>query len=161
MLTQAEINFVQSNLHADVSDLALKLGRFPELNASLVLRQISGFQVIEHKIPSWYASAGLLFPSSLSLEQCSSELTAQYKTKIISGLGNVHSLADLTGGLGVDCSFMSQRLDRVLYIERQSELCEAAENNFRILNLPQIEVNQGDGLQVFLDKKNRIKGKSI
>jgi len=148
MFTPAEKDFVQSHLHANVSALALQLGRFRDLNASTVLKQISGFQAIEHKIPSWYAQADLLFPQSLSLEQCSSEATARYKAQIVAGLEGVSSLADLTGGFGVDCAFMAHGLPAVLYVERQEALCAVAGHNFNVLGLSQIEVMQGDGLNI-------------
>ena len=147
MLTQAEKDFIQSNLHGDVSAMALKLGRFTDLNARLILQQIAGYQTIEHKIPSWYKQRNLLFPKNLSLEQCSSEATAKYKYQIISGLPEIHSLADVTGGFGVDCSFLAHGMDKVLYVERQEALCKLAENNFKVLDLPQIQVRQGDGVE--------------
>ncbi|MDD4921005.1 MAG: class I SAM-dependent methyltransferase [Bacteroidales bacterium] len=147
MLTQAEKDFVQSNLHGDVSALALKLGRFTDLNARLVLQQIAGYQAIEQKIPSWYRYPDLLFPQSISLEQCSSEATADYKRQLVSKLRDVRSMADLTGGFGVDCSFLARGMERVLYVERQAELCDLARNNFQVLALPQIEVRQGDGVE--------------
>lgn len=148
MLTQAEKDFVLSNLHGDVSALALKLGRFLDLNAHLVLQQIAGYQAIQQKIPSWYRCQDLLFPHSLSLEQCSSEETAEYKHQLISTISDIHTMADLTGGFGVDCSFMASGIDRVLYVERQAELCELAKNNFGVLGLKQIQVRQGDGVEV-------------
>jgi len=146
MLTPAEKEFVQTNLHSNVSALALKLGRFRDWNVGLVLRQIAGFQAIEHKIPSWYSQADLLFPQSLSLEQCSSEATARYKAQIIQDLGCIRTMADLTGGFGVDCAFMSQGLSQVLYVERQSELCEVVRHNFEVLGLSQVVLRQGDGI---------------
>lgn len=148
MLTQAEKEYVQANLHSDVAQLALKLGRLTHLNANRILKQIAGFQAIEHKIPSWYGCPDLIFPQSLSLEQCSSQATAAYKHKIVSTLPSIRSFADLTGGFGVDCSFLAGGKERVLYVERQAELCELAQMNFMALNLPQIEVKQGDGVEV-------------
>jgi len=110
MLTIAEKRFVQVNLHGNVSALALQLGRFPDLDARKILRQIAGYQVLENKVPSWYACPDLLFPASLPLEQCSSETTARYKANLldrkgsccVSEFGNIYSMADLTGGLGIE-----------------------------------------------------------
>jgi len=152
MLTQAEKDFVQEHLHADVSALAFKLGRFTHMNAALVLRQIAGYQSIEYKIPSWYKRLDLLFPKSLSLEQCSSEATAIYKQQLVSHLPDIHTMADLTGGFGVDCSFLAVLMKKALYVERQEELCGIAENNFKVLGLPQIEVCQGDGVEVIRNR---------
>ena len=148
MLTQAEKDFVQSNLHGEVSALALQLGRFPDLNARLILQQIAGYQSIEHKIPSWYKQQDLLFPKNLSLEQCSSEATAKYKYQLVLGLSEIRSMADLTGGFGVDCYFLAKGVDKALYVERQEELCQLAENNFKVLGLPQIQFKLGNGVEV-------------
>ena len=156
MQTQAEKDFVQSNLHVDVSALALKLGHFAHLNARLVLQQIAGFQAVEHKIPSWYNHPDLLFPKSLSLEQCSSQVTADYKHQLISKYSDIHTMADLTGGFGVDCSFLSKNMDRVLYVERQEELCVVARNNFEVLGLSQIRVVQGDGVEIISNNKSDL-----
>ena len=156
MLNQAEKYFVQANLHGDVSALALKLGRFSDVNARLVLQQIAGYQAIEQKIPSWYKHSDLLFPPSLSLEQCSSEATAEYKHQLVEKLPDIHCMADLTGGFGVDCFFLAKGLEKVLYVERQAELCDLAKNNFEVLGLKQIQVVQGDGVEVVkaFTKKN-------
>lgn len=156
MLTIAEKRFVQANLHGNVSALALQLGRFPDLDARKILRQIAGYQVLENKVPSWYACPDLLFPASLPLEQCSSETTARYKANLldrkgsccVSEFGNIYSMADLTGGLGIDCAFLSKGREKVLYVERQAELCELAGHNFMALGLPQIEVRNGDGPEI-------------
>jgi len=148
MLNQAEKDFVQTNLRGNVSALALKLGRFSDVNARLVFQQIAGYQAIEQKIPSWYKHSDLLFPPSLSLEQCSSEATAEYKHQLVAKLPDIHCMADLTGGFGVDCSFLAKGLERILYVERQAQLCEIAKNNFEVLGFKQIQVVQGDGVDV-------------
>jgi 16S rRNA G966 N2-methylase RsmD len=152
-LTPVEKEFVRSNLHGNVSTLALQLGRFPHLDAPKVLRQITGYQVMEQKVPFWYECPDLLFPASLSLEQCSSEVTARYKAELIDRAGaffseKVQCIADLTGGLGVDCAFLAKGREKALYIERQTQLCELAAHNFQSLGLLQIEVRSGDGVEV-------------
>ena len=148
MLTIAEKDFVQSNLHVEVTALALQLGRFSNMDARKILRQVAGYQVMKKKVPSWYDCPDLLFPASLSLEQCSSETTARYKTSLCTSLGSIRTMADLTGGLGIDCTFMADGREKVLYVERQAELCELARNNFKELGLPQIEVMNGDGPEI-------------
>ncbi|MCD8206531.1 MAG: class I SAM-dependent methyltransferase [Bacteroidales bacterium] len=49
-------------------------------------------------------------------------------------------LADLTGGLGVDSWMFSKMAERVLYVERDSVLTEAARHNFTVLGCENIEV---------------------
>jgi len=134
---------VQEHLREDVSALALRLGRFPQLNASVVLRQVAGYQALERKVPSWFGNPDLIFSDSLPLEQCSSEATARYKASILPT--SVQSFADLTGGLGVDFAFLAAGKSRALYVERRSDFCEIAAENFRSLGLTQVEVLYGDG----------------
>ena len=67
----------------------------------------------------------LLFPAHLSIEQCSSEDTARYKASLLQG----QTFADLTGGLGVDCFFISKNFQHTDYVEQSAELCALAEHN--------------------------------
>lgn len=143
MPTSEEKAFVQEHLHEDVAALALRLGRFPHLNASVVLRQVAGYQVLSRKVPSWAANPDLIFSDSLPLEQCSSEVTARYKASILPS--SVETLADLTGGLGVDFAFLAAGKTKALYVERREDLAQIAVENFRALGLTQAEVLHGDG----------------
>ena len=149
--TTEENTFISSNLDCDISALALKLGRHSLFNVQRVLRQIAGYQVIKKKVPAWYANPDLVFPASLSLEQCSSEITANYKSGIVKRILDNSSvknqMADLTGGLGVDFTFMANCFDKATYVERQSELCDIAQHNFEVLGLSNAEVFNSDGIE--------------
>ena len=96
---------------------------------ALALRQIEARQLLRKKVPSWSDNPDLLFPAHLSVEQCSSEATAQYKASLLQG----DSFADLTGGLGVDCYFISQHFKKADYVELNPDLCALAKNNFSSL----------------------------
>ena len=65
---------------------------------------------------------------------------------------------DLTGGFGVDFSYIASRLGvKSMYVERQAHLCEAAKENFGWLGLKNAIVKNGDGIEVlhsFLPKKD-------
>ena len=65
---------------------------------------------------------------------------------------------DLTGGFGVDFSYIASRLGvKSVYVERQAHLCEAAKENFERLGLKNVCVKNGDGIEVlhsFHSKKN-------
>ena len=116
------------------------------------LNQIAGRQKAQQKIPSWAAMEGLIYPPHISMEQCSSEQTACYKARLAERLvGDVPEagMADLTGGFGVDFSFMARRFRKAVYVEQQQHLCEAARHNFELLGLPQAEVVCGDGPDAF------------
>jgi hypothetical protein len=143
MPTNEEKVFVQEHLRDEVSALALRLGRFPHLNASVVLRQVAGYQALAKKVPSWASNPGLIFSDSLPLEQCSSEATARYKASIMPS--SVQRIADLTGGLGVDFAFLAAGKSKALYVERRDDLAALAVENFKALGLSNARVLHGDG----------------
>ena len=165
-------DFINAHLNDDVNKLALS--KFPDdIDKQFVIRQIQARQLLKKKLPSWSENDELLFPKRLSLEQCSSELTAKYKstkyksTKLRENTrkeirensceleGELSAklrentrkdisanscnfvdrriLVDLTGGMGVDTSFLSDNFDETIYVESQAELCELAEHNFKVL----------------------------
>lgn len=135
-------DFIQEHLKDDVRKLALDACKYPDTDMKEALRQIAGRQRIEEKVPTWYANKVILLPDHLPLEQCSSELTARYKASLISG----DTLTDLTGGLGIDCSFLAEGFRSVTYVERQEELCRLARHNFMVMGLSHIVVREGDGV---------------
>ena len=129
-LSAETLHFIEEHRHDDVRTLALQGKKYPGVDMALAVTQISGRQIAEQKIPSWYALSGLLYPRHLSMEQCSSELTAKYKAHLLEG----ESFADLTGGFGIDCAFISRRFKYADYVERQDELCALAAHNFPLLD---------------------------
>ena len=72
---------------------------------------------------------------------------------------------DLTGGFGVDFSYIASRLGvKSMYVERQAHLCEAAKENFGRLGLKNAIVKNGDGIEVlysFASKKDDAASKSL
>ena len=142
-------DFIKKHLNDDVNKLALS--KFPEdIDKHFVVRQIHARQVLSKKLPSWAENDELIFPKKLSLEQCSSELTAKYKTSLSTKSHEItrkgfsedscdlvdkkRILVDLTGGMGVDTSFLSDNFDKTYYVDMQEELCEIAKHNFKILD---------------------------
>ena len=120
--------FIRENLNADVPTLALKKAPVGT-DVSLALRQIAARQLLQKKVPQWAENEDLLFPVHLSIEQCSSEAAAKYKAGLLDG----QTFADLTGGLGIDTFYISQRFRQTDYVEMQTELCDLARHNFAIL----------------------------
>ncbi|MBR3710312.1 MAG: SAM-dependent methyltransferase [Bacteroidales bacterium] len=116
--------FIAEHLNDDVRELALKYSN-AKVDMALALRQIEARQILRKKVPSWSDNEDLLFPAHLSIEQCSSEDTARYKASLLQG----QTFVDLTGGLGVDCFFISQNFQHTDYVEQNAELCALAEHN--------------------------------
>ena len=119
---------------------------------SLAVNTIEGRRRLRKKLPEWVVCTGLVYPSSLCAEQCSSSDTARYKASIAkriineyvgsgastSGTRKAGKIADLTGGLGVDSWAFSEVAGEVLYNEMNPELAAAARHNFKELGVTNI-----------------------
>ena len=130
----------------NISRLALRLAGHPD--AAFLLRQVEGWQRLSVKVPSWAAVEELHYPHRLALEQCSGEAAASYKAQLVSRLfpDGAAEMADLTGGLGVDFSFVARHFRHAAYVERQEELCQLALHNFPLLGLHHATVHNTDGI---------------
>jgi hypothetical protein len=135
--------FIRENANKDIRTLALSGSKYPDVDMPFALDQIAGRQTARKKIPRWAAIDDVVYPPHLSMEQCSSEQTALYKASMVEG----ETLVDLTGGFGVDFSFMSCGFKKSIYVERQKHLCEIADSNFGVLKLTGANVVCGDGVE--------------
>lgn len=140
---QPTSDFVLVHRNDDVRALALQASRYPDVDMTMALQQIAGWQTAKTKLPAWAETEGLIFPPHLSMEQCSSEQTALYKASIA---GKATTMVDLTGGFGVDFSYMARNCDKAIYVEMQPHLCEIASHNMRLLGLNHVETICADGV---------------
>ncbi|MDD7318432.1 MAG: SAM-dependent methyltransferase [Prevotella sp.] len=147
MINQATIDFSIQHRNDDPKSLALRAKPAADVDLAAALKQIAGWQAARRKLPSWAEREGIVYPHHLAMEQCSSEHTARYKAQVaarILGEGTKGgTMYDLTGGLGVDFSFLSPLFDRAVYVEQQQELAEVARHNFGVLGLENVEVRCG------------------
>lgn len=161
-------DFIRDNIGADVGSLSLKNNPFVEVDYKEILNQIEAKTKAQHKLPTWFNTENILYPSKISIEQTSSEVTAKYKSDIASG----NRIIDLTGGFGVDCYYFSQVFKEVLHCEINPELSQIVEHNFKVLNRLNITCYAQDGLKVlktqpekfdwiYIDpsRRNDLKGK--
>lgn len=193
--------FVAMHRDEDVRELALKAKRVDGLDLPLALDQIAGWRIASKKLPQWASCEGIVYPPHISMEQCSSQFTAQYKSEITQTLlvpsATVHArvsdsaesdmqtaksalhlsdsaesdtqeaktglrmsdsgesdtlvakraMADLTGGFGVDFSYLARGFSQATYVERQRHLCELAEHNMAALGLDQARIVCSDGVE--------------
>lgn len=193
--------FVAMHRDEDVRELALKAKRVEGLDLPLALDQIAGWQIASKKLPQWASCEGIVYPPHISMEQCSSQFTAQYKSEIaqtllapaatvrarVSDSGESDnqttksepqlsdspesdtqemkmgtwmsdspesdtlvarsSMVDLTGGFGVDFSYLARGFSQATYVERQRHLCDLAEHNMAALGLDQARIVCGDGVE--------------
>jgi hypothetical protein len=119
------MQFVQDHLTEDPAHLLLSHKSVSEIDLKAAAQQIAMRQKAAKKLPFWASYPSLIFPPTLSMEQCSSELTAQYKAKLVAGM----TFIDLTGGFGVDTFYIGRHFKEVTYIERQEELVNLAQHN--------------------------------
>jgi 16S rRNA G966 N2-methylase RsmD len=125
-------DFIKNNQHKSLSEIALLLSKHPELDKNYILNQINGLQKAKLKLPTFYENENIIYPVGLSMEQCSSEQTAIFKSTLIKG----KTAIDLTGGFGVDAYFFSKQFSEVSYVEQNAELFEIVKKNFQVLNAP-------------------------
>ena len=145
MLDDATIEFIAQHREEDVRTLALQAGRYPTVDMREAVTQIEGWQHAREKLPEWAAVEGIIYPPKISMEQCSSEKTAKYKAGLIEG----KMFADLTGGFGIDFSYMARGFGEAFYIERNERLCDIATANFSRLGLDHVKVLNGNSEELF------------
>ena len=148
-MTTAE--FIREYRERDIRQLALQATRFPDVDMPYALDQIQGWQIARRKLPKWAACDGVIFPPHLSMEQCSSEPTAQYKLNLAmewaERVGHASRMTDLTGGFGVDFSFTSCAFAAATYVERNEQLCHIVEHNLPLLGLNNATVVCADAVE--------------
>ena len=112
-----------------IEDLALQRSKYKHLTDDewrWFLQQEEGKERTADKLPTFATIEDWWYPVRLSCEQCSSELAARYKASLVSG----DTMADLTGGYGVDTYFLSEGFKHTDYVEQNAELCRIAAHNF-------------------------------
>ncbi|MFI0489906.1 class I SAM-dependent methyltransferase [Flavobacterium sp.] len=141
-LNTAIQNFINANIDTSLTKLALQKNPFPEVEWIQILNQMEAKSKAKNKLPTWFSTKNIIYPSKISVEQTSSEKTALCKSKIISG----ESLIDLTGGFGVDDYYFAKRIKKVVHCEINPELSNIVKHNFEQLNATNISCLVGNSL---------------
>jgi len=141
MLTNEETVFISEHASDDTSKLLFAAKRFDGIDVPHCAVVIEARKKVKDKIPMWFENIKLDYPSSLSIEQCSSQSTAIYKQQFVE---SGYKVADLTGGLGVDSFFLSQKAQSLLYIEKNITLFNTVRENFSILGCSNIQYLNSD-----------------
>ena len=144
-------HFINKNIDGNIAKLALQKNPFPEVEWISILNQIEAKTKSKTKLPNWFSTKSIIYPSKISVEQTSSEKTADYKAGIVSG----ESLIDLTGGFGVDDYYFAKKIKTVAHCEINSELSKIVEHNFNQLNVKNISCKTGDSLAIIADLKTK------
>jgi hypothetical protein len=168
ILEQKVQDFINKNLKSDINKLILKGSPFKDVSIQELANQILAKQKSEKKLPNWFATKSIYYPVKLSIEQTSSEITAEHKSKIVSG----DTIIDITGGFGVDCYAFSKQFKNVVHCEINEELSEIVKYNYEQLNVNNVTIVAQDGIEylkninqkfdcIYIDPSRRhdIKGK--
>lgn len=153
-MDQAFRDFIIAHADDDCDRLLLSKEKWPDMDVRAAVNCIISRRKLKGKLPSWWAEEALFYPNTLSAEQCSGEEAAALKAGIALGLlnedipldisneesalGKEHRtprIADLTGGLGVDCWSFARAGAEVLYNEMNPEICGAAQHNLPLLGV--------------------------
>ena len=143
-------SFILEHGDEDPARLLLSRDKWKDIDIGLAAATIQARRKLKSKVPAWHAEPGLVFPLRLSTEQCSSQRTAMYKAEVARQLleetesaSSGAGIADLTGGMGVDCWAFSKAAGHVLYNEAEPALAEAARHNFGLLGMSNVTVRCG------------------
>ncbi len=168
-LLQPEVQkFIRDHLDDDPHTLLLQASKYTGIPVREAVDQIVSRQKARTKLPDWVQQKDLIFPPPVSIEQCSSEITAAYKAELFSGKNAV----DLTGGAGVDTMFLSRSFDKVIYVEKNRELVELAAYNLKKFNINNVEFVHAAAEQflkegnarvdlIYIDPSRRITDKKV
>jgi hypothetical protein len=143
LLNTENQDFINNNLNSDTTTLLLKKNNNLVVDIKELIEQIEAKKRCQKKLPTWFHTPNLYYPNKLNIEQTSSETTAAYKAKIISG----ESIVDLTGGFGIDSYYFSKQFKTVIHCEINPELSKIVKHNLQQLETGNIQPIVGDGIQ--------------
>lgn len=144
--------YIKDNLKSEITKLILKGSPFKEVSIQELANQILAKQKSEKKLPTWFSSKKIYYPTKLSIEQTSSEITAKHKANLISG----ESIIDITGGFGVDCYYFSKHFKQVTHCEINEELSTIVKHNYQQLKIDNISTVSGNGVDFLKNTTQRF-----
>ncbi|RZP00608.1 MAG: class I SAM-dependent methyltransferase [Flavobacteriales bacterium] len=136
-------DYITKNLSTDVFKVILKKQIFPKVTNKEIAEQISAKAKSKKKLPTYFNTPNIYFPNKVNIEQTSSEKTAEFKSKIVTG----NTMIDATGGFGVDSMYFSKEFKKTIYIEENKELFEIVKANSKELGLNNIKHLNDDGIE--------------
>ena len=147
--------YLQGHEHDDEQKLILKHKSLFGIPTAALAEQLRGRRKAKDKLPSYYATTGIVYPPSVNLEQSSSEASANFKAEVIQRfLPECKSCADLTSGFGVDSYFFSKAFDHVDYVEPNQTLLEITRHSHEKLKAKNISY-QAITAEGFLQQTNK------
>ena len=144
------LNFIKTHKNDSLPNIALALSKRKELPKEYILNQINGIQKSKSKFPFLKNYSDFIFGSKKNISQSSSEISANFKSKLYSGKKAI----DLSGGMGIDSYFLSKSFDSVVYFERDEITYAISKRNFKILGANNIQCFYQDSVEYFLNTSN-------
>jgi 16S rRNA G966 N2-methylase RsmD len=144
--------FISNHIGLEMSELALRKNPFPTVSYAAIINQIVAKTKAKEKLSTWFNTENIIYPSKISIEQTSSEKTATYKAKIVSG----EKLIDVTGGFGVDDYYFSKKINTVYHCELNQELSAIVNHNFEVLQQKNIHCISGDSYDILQNLKQQF-----
>lgn len=144
-------HYITDNLETDTAKLLFKGSPFSNVSIQELVIQIISKKKSQTKLPNWFKTKNIYFPPKVNIEQTSSEITAEYKSSLVSG----NSILDITGGFGVDCYYFSKKINTVTHCEINTKLSTIVNNNYQQLKINNIKTIIGDGID-FLKHSKKI-----
>ncbi|MFT7898918.1 class I SAM-dependent methyltransferase [Tenacibaculum ascidiaceicola] len=145
-------SYINNNLKVNIEQFIFKGSPFKDVSIQELANQIIAKQKSEKKLPTWFQTKNIYYPPKLSIEQTSSEVTAEYKSKLVDG----NSIIDITGGFGIDCYAFSKRFKKVVHCEINEELSEIVSYNYKQINISNIKTVATDGLEYLKDTSEKF-----
>jgi len=142
LLNTKNQEFITKNINSDITDLILKGNPNNLENFKELVEQIEAKKRCEKKLPTWFNAKHIYYPNKLNIEQTSSEITAKYKSSLVSG----ESLIDLTGGFGIDCYYFSKNIKQVTHCEINEKLSDIVKHNYEQLEVKNITCIAKNGI---------------
>lgn len=139
--------FIKNHLQDNLTKLILKGSPISGVSIQELANQIVAKNKSEKKLPTWFSKEKIYYPEKISIEQTSSEITANYKSKLVSG----KKLIDITGGFGVDCYYFSKHISEVFHCEINPDLSTIVSHNYQQLQAKNITTISGNGID-YLEK---------
>ena len=143
--------FIRDNENADLPKMIMQK-KHADLPIQEIAEQIKSRRKAKEKLPTWYKTKGVLYPPSVSIEQSSSEITAEYKTRLLSG----KSALDLTGGFGVDSYYLSKKYDSLTYVEESEDLVSLVRHNYSVFKQANINIVSSSAENFIDQNKDRF-----
>ncbi|MBE7686073.1 class I SAM-dependent methyltransferase [Tenacibaculum piscium] len=183
ILQKASQSFIDENLNSDITKLILKGSPFDGITIQELSNQIIAKQKSKNKLPTWFKTSDIYYPAKISIEQTSSEITANYKATLLNNIfadigtknkpkNSPKSLLDITGGFGVDAYFFSKIFTQVIHAEINENLSEIVAYNYQKLGVKNIQTVAVNGLDylknstqkfdcIYIDpsRRDEVKGK--